>query len=69
MFWKGGIITEEAIKIITNLVYVLQKIEREGYDLYSDEIKIVWQAKTFLGYSTPVSIEEGTGCLVREETE
>ncbi len=57
---------DKAIQIITDLVHILQKIEREGYDLYPDEIKTVWQAKTFLGYSTPVSIEEGTGCLVKE---
>lgn len=57
---------DKAIKIVTDLVYILQKIEREGYDLYPDEIRIIWDAKTFLGYSNPVSIEEGTGCLVRE---
>jgi len=51
-------------KIINNLVNIIQKLEREGLDISADDIKTVWEAKTILGYSNPVIVEEGTGILL-----
>jgi hypothetical protein len=54
----------KTINLITDLTYIIQRLEREGVDLTVDDIKTVWKAKSFLGYSTPISTEEGTGSLV-----
>ncbi len=51
-------------KIINNLVYTIQRLEREKVDLTVDDIETVWNAKTLLGFSHPVSIEEGTGSML-----
>ena len=46
------------------LTRIIQRLEREGVDLAVDDIKMVWKAKYQLGYSCPVSVEEGTGGMV-----
>jgi len=57
--------TDKKDKIINNLVHIIQRIEREQIDNVTvDDIKTVWEAKTLLGYSHPVSIEEGTGMML-----
>jgi len=59
--------TNKKDKLINNLVYIIQRLEREKADLTVNDILTVWSAKTLLGYSHPVSIEEGTGCMVEFE--
>lgn len=51
--------------LIVELTKIIQRLEREGVDLAVDDIKTVWKAKIYLGYSTPVSTEEGTGTMVK----
>ena len=48
------------------LTRIIQRLEREGADLAVDDIKMVRKAKYQLGYSCPVSIEEGTGSMVNQ---
>lgn len=50
---------------IKNLVKIIQRLENEGSDLLIDDIKVVRQAKTLLGYANPISLEEGTGNKIR----
>lgn len=54
----------KSINLIADLVIIIQRLEREGVDLTVDDIITVWKAKTQLGYSNPISTEEGTGSLV-----
>lgn len=60
---------EKIVNLLTDLVLIFQRLEREGVDLCVDDIKSIWKAKTFLGYSNPVSLDEGTGGLVRKNKE
>jgi hypothetical protein len=55
--------------LISKLTRIIQRFEHESTDLTTDDITSVWRAKTYLGYSTPVSIEEGTGAMVTENEE
>lgn len=51
-------------KLITDLTRIIQRLEREGADLTVSDILSVWKAKSYLGYSTPESVEEGTGVMI-----
>lgn len=53
--------------LILRLVRTVQRLEREGADLTIEDVKLVKNAKTFLGYSVPDSLEEGTGSMVLKE--
>lgn len=55
---------EEDLKLITELTRIIQRIEKEGYNIAESDIRTVWQAKTKLGYTHPISIEEGTGSIL-----
>lgn len=55
---------EEDLKLITELTRIIQRIEKEGYDIAESDIRTVWKAKTKLGYTHPISIEEGTGSIL-----
>jgi hypothetical protein len=55
---------EDNLNLIHDLTRIIQRIEKEGYDITSDDIQTVWKAKTKLGYSNPVSIEQGTGSML-----
>ena len=54
----------KSFETITDLVRTIQKLEQEGVDLSVDDINTVRKEKTYLGYSNPVSIEEGTGSMI-----
>lgn len=53
-------------KLAIELGRIVQRLEREGVDLTVDDIKTVWKLKTLLGERTPISVEEGTGSLIRK---
>ena len=55
----------QEIELIKELVGIIQGWERKGLDISVDEIKTVWKAKTYLGYSHPINVENGTGKLIR----
>jgi hypothetical protein len=52
-------------ELIAKLTHIIQRLEREGVDLTVNDIKTVWRAKKYLGYSTPETLEDGTGQMVR----
>lgn len=60
---------EKVANLLTDLVLIIQRFEREGADLCVDDIQAIWKAKTFVGYSHPISLEEGTGGLVFKRKE
>lgn len=47
-----------------DLTRIIQRLEIEKIDLTVDDIKTVWKSKIALGYSTPVSVDEGTGSMI-----
>lgn len=49
---------------VIDLVRIIQRLEREGADLSIKEIKLILDIKTKLGYSIPISSEDGTGSLI-----
>ena len=52
-------------ELIAKLTRIIQRLEREGIDLTVEDINTVREAKIYLGYCTPESMEEGTGTMVR----
>jgi len=46
------------------LTRIIQRLELENVDLTVNDITMVRKAKYLLGYSCPVSVEEGTGEMV-----
>jgi hypothetical protein len=59
---------EDNLNLIYDLTRIIQRIEKEGYDITCDDVQTVWRAKTKLGYSNPISIEQGTGTLLPKRT-
>lgn len=53
--------------LISKLTHIIQRFESEGIDLCADDINTIWRAKTYLGHSIPISIEQGTGSIVGVE--
>ena len=60
----SSISEEKSCDMVIELTRIIQRLEREGADLTVDDIVAVRKAKIFLGYSCPMSIEEGTGAMV-----
>jgi len=60
---------EDVTDLLVDLVLIVQRLEREGIELDIDDIQAIRKAKTYLGYSNPVSLEMGTGSLVNKRKE
>jgi len=57
---------KENFKLINDLARIIQRIEKEGYDITCNDIQVVWKAKTKLGYTHPISLMDGTGSMLPE---
>lgn len=57
-------IAKEYQDVAVELARIIQRLEREKVDLTVDDIKAVWKLKMLIGYSNPVSVEEGTGSSI-----
>lgn len=65
-FYKESLLNKY-MDLAAKLASTIQRLEREGVDLTQSDILNVRKLKTLLGHANPVSLEKGTGTLIKKE--